>query len=189
MAHFNPLTRRRLLQLGGLSGLALTAGGALLMRGGGEGHYRGLVPGAVPSVLSVKELGVFAAFCARVCPMPSATQPGPAVLRVAERLDRELTFHTPQLQRDVKSLLLVLEHGGALHGVLTRFTRLAADAQDAALTRMATAGLEVERQAVSNLKLMALFFYYCDSRTWQGIHYDGPLQPRKAPEADSRVEP
>ncbi len=187
MALSNPLSRRRLLQVGGVTGLALAAGGALLMRGGGDAHYRALAGLCEPKVLSLKELGVFAAFCARVCPPPSAAQPGAAVVRVAERLDRELAFHTPQMQRDVKSLLLVLEHGGVLHATTTRFTRLEASEQDAALTRMATTGHEVERQAMSNLKLMALFFYYCDPRTWQAIHYDGPFQPRKAPEADSSV--
>jgi hypothetical protein len=138
-------------------------------------------------VLSLKALGVFAAFCDRVCPQPSSSQPGPRVVHVAERLDRELTFHTPAMQSDVQALLLVVEHGGVLRGSATRFTRLDGPAQDAALSAMATSGVEVERQAFANLKLMALFFYYCDERTWAGVHYDGPFQPRKAPEADSRV--
>lgn len=184
----NPLTRRRLLTVGGVTGLALTGAGALLMRGGGEAHYRSLLPGASPTVLSLKTLGVFAAFCDRVCPAPSVSQPGPRVVRVAERLDRELAFHTPTMRSDVQALLLVVEHGGVLHGATTRFSRLGPDAQDAVLVAMASSGLEVERQAFANLKLMALFFYYCDDRTWAGVHYDGPLQPRKAPEADSRVE-
>lgn len=183
----NPLTRRRLLIAGGATGAALVAGSALLMRGGGDEHYRALCPGAAPQVLSLKELGVLAAFCARVCPGASATDPGIGLTRVAERVDRELAFHTLQMQRDVRSALLLLEHGGLLHLEGTRFTRLGADAQDQYLQRMLTAGNALERQVVSNLKLLALFFHYCDERTWKGIHYDGPFQPRKAPEADSRL--
>jgi hypothetical protein len=184
----NPLTRRRLLQLGGVAGGALAVGSALLMRGGGDEHYRALAPQAVPKILSLKELGVLAAFCERICPPPDATHPGAKALRVAERIDRELSFHPKKMQSDVQAALLVVEHGGVLHGSATRFTRLREAEQDLALERMAVHGNEVERQVMSSLKLLALFFYYCDDRTWKAIHYDGPFQPRKAPEADSRLE-
>jgi hypothetical protein len=183
----NPLSRRRFLKVGGVVGVAVAGGAWLAMRGGGDEHYRSLCPGASPVVLSQKELGVLAAFCDRVCPAPSATQPGPRVVRVAERIDRELSFHTNTMRSDVKAALFVLEHGGWLHLSTTRFTRLSPDAQDAALTRMGIDGNELERQVFSNLKLLALFFYYCDERTWKAIHYQGPSAARKAPEADSRV--
>lgn len=183
----NLLTRRRLLIAGGLTGGALALGSALVMQGGGDEHYRALCPGASPRVLSLKELGVLAAFCDRVCPVASATDPGVRVTRIAERIDKELLFHTRQMQRDVASALLLLEHGGLLHLERTRFTRLDPAAQDRALRRMLTEGNALERQVVSNLKLLALFFHYTDERTWKGVHYDGPFQPRKAPEADSRL--
>jgi hypothetical protein len=183
----NPLTRRRFLRISGATAAALAGGGALLMRGGGDAHYSSLAPGAAPRVFSVKELGVLAAFCDRACPQPGGLHPGPRLLRIAERIDKELTFHTAKLRADLKAALLVLEHGGLLHLSTTRFTRLSPDEQDAHLERMAVQGAEVERQVVSNLKLLALFFYYCDERTWKAMHYDGPLVARKAPEADSRV--
>jgi hypothetical protein len=182
------LTRRRLLLAGGAAGLALAAGGALVMRGGGDAHYRSLAPGAEPRVLSGKALGVLAALAARVCPAPGPGQLGAAALRVAERVDRELTFHTPKMRSDVEAALLLVEHGGLLHGETTRFTRRAAEAQDAYLRRMGVEGSALERQAFSNLKLLALFFYYVDERTWPAMHYQGPFVPRKAPEADSRLE-
>lgn len=56
----SPLSRRRFLQVGGALGAALAAGSALLMRGGGDGWYRGLLQGATPKVLSQKE-------CSRCC--------------------------------------------------------------------------------------------------------------------------
>ena len=183
----NPLSRRRFLIAGGLVGGALAAGSALLMRGGGDEHYRSLLPGAMPVVLSMKELGVLSAFCDRALPPAGDDDPGPRVTRVAERVDKELTFHTPTMQSDVKSALLLLEHGGVLHGQTTRFTRLSPDEQDSYLTRMGIEGNALERQVFANLKLLAVFFHYCDERTWKGIHYEGPFQPRKAPAADSRV--
>lgn len=184
----NPLSRRRLLKIGGVVGATVAGGAWLAMRGGGDEHYRSLCPGAKPLVLSTKELGVLAAFCDRVCPAPSDAQPGARVIRVAERVDRELSFHTAKMRSDVQAALFVLEHGGWLHFSTTRFTRLSPDAQDAALTRMGIDGNEVERQVFSNLKLLALFFYYCDERTWKAMHYDGPFAARQAPEADSRLD-
>jgi len=180
----NPLTRRRFLIAGGAVTGALAAGSALLMRGGGDAHYAGLVPGAQPRVLSLKELAVLAAFCDRAL---GDEEPGARTTRVAERIDKELSFHTPTMQSDVKSALLLLEHGGVLHLSSTRFTRLSAAEQDAYLTRMGIDGNALERQVFSNLKLLAVFFHYCDERTWKGIHYEGPFQPRRAPEADSRL--
>lgn len=157
------------------------------MRGGGDEHYRSLCPGASPVVLSLKELGVLAAVCDRVCPAPDETHVGPRVVRVAERIDRELAFHTPKMQEDLKSALLVVEHGGLLHLSATRFTRLSPEQQDARLEQMATGDGEIERQVAANLKLLSLFFYYVDQRTWKAIHYEGPFQPRKAPPADSSL--
>ncbi len=182
------LSRRRLLQVGGLTGAALAVGGALVMRGGGDEHYRALVPGATPRVLSPKALGVLGALCARVCPAPDATHPGAAALRVAERVDKELLFHTPKLKSDVEAALLLVEHGGLLHGEGTRFTRRPPEAQDAYLQRMGVTASALERQAFGSLRFLVLFFYYVDERTFPTIHYAGPFVPRKAPEADSRLE-
>lgn len=183
----SPLTRRRLLQLSGAGALALAGGSWLAMRGGGD-HYRRLLGGAAPAVLSEKELGVLFAVVDRLLP----AEPGwlsAREARVAERIDRELTFHTRKFQGDVKAALLVVEHGGLMHGGLTRFSKLSPDEQDGRLELVAN-GTELERQAISALKVLASFFYYCDERTWPSIHYQGPLvQTASAPEADSRVAP
>ena len=176
----NPLSRRRFLVAGGVTAGVLATGSALLMRGGGDAHYASLTDGATPRTLSLKEYGVLSAFCRQVCP-------GDLDTHTARRIDQELTFHTAQMVRDVKSALLLLEHGGVLHLSTTRFTRLTTEAQTKYLERMGIEGNALERQVVGNLKLLALFFHYCDERTWAGIHYDGPFQPRLAPAADSRV--
>ena len=157
------------------------------MRGSGE-HYRRLLGGAAPVVLSVKELAVLIAVVDRLLPAtPGWLSARDA--RVAERIDRELTFHTRKFQGDVKAALLVLEHGGLAHGRGTRFSKLRPEAQDARLAEAAS-GNQLERQAFSALKVLASFFYHCDERTWSSIHYEGPLvQTASPPEADSRVAP
>lgn len=122
------------------------------------------------------------ALCDRLLP---GGPPSARALKIAERIDLELSFHHAKLVEDFKSALLLVEHGGVLHASATRFTRLSPEAQDARLEAMALDGVEVERMAASQLKLVAVFFYYCDERTWKGIHYDGPLVKRSAPPADS----
>ena len=183
----SPLTRRRLLRLSG-AGAAALAGGSWVVMGGGGGHYRRLLGGAAPVVLSEKELGVLFAVVDRLLPA------GPGWLstrdaRLAERIDRELTFHTRKYQGDVKAALLVVEHGGLAHGRFTRFSKLSPQEQDERLELIAS-GTQLERQALSALKSLACFFYYCDERTWPSINYQGPLvQTASPPEADSRVAP
>ena len=60
--------------------------------------------------------------------------------------------------------------------------------QDALLQKMA-GGIEYERQVFTALKMLAVFFFYADERTWKGIGYDGPQGiKRKRPVADSTPE-
>lgn len=182
----SPFSRRRFLKLGGVAGAALAGGAWLFMRGGGDEWYRSLLPaGAKPTVLSEKELAVLTAFCDAVLPAKDEQHPGPRDARIAERIDLELGFHHAKMVADFKAALFLLEHAGALHLSATRFTRLARDDQERRLESMATRGNELERMVVSQLKLLAVFFYYCDPRTWKAIHYEGPFAAKKAPPADS----
>lgn len=181
------LTRRRLLVVGGATAAALAAGSALLMRGGGDAHYRALLrPGTTPVTLTEKELAVLTALCDAVVPELDPSRPGASTLRLAERIDKELSFHHRALQRDFAQALFFLEHGAVLRGSTVRFTRLAPAEQEARLEAMLV-GNDLERQVLNSLRFVALFFAYCDERTWASIHYDGPPFPRSAPEADSRV--
>lgn len=149
--------------------------------------YSSLIPSsAKPMTLSEKELAVLFAFCDRLLPDVEG-QPTAREARIAERIDKELSFHTPKMQSDVKAALLLVEHGGILHLSGSRFTRLSPEEQDAHLGRM-TQGRELERQAFTGLRTLAMFFYYCDERTWKNIGYVGPLMPRRKPEADSSLE-
>lgn len=175
--------------MGAVAGTFLAVGGLLVARGGGRAHYRALAPPKVrPKIFSDKAFGVLCVLCDRVLPAKDAadpTRPDAREARIAERIDKELTFHTPRMQRDVELALLFLEHGGLMHATPTRFTNLEPAAQDAMLQKMLE-GLPFERQAINALKLLALFFFYADDRTWNGIHYAGPQGiARKPPSADS----
>ncbi len=191
MARSSPLSRRRFLQVGGVGGALLTLGGVLVLRGGGSAHYRSLHPAGVrPQTLSPKAFGVLCVVCDRLLPAKDAAdagRPDAREARIAERIDRELGFHTPRMQRDVELALQWLEHGGLLHFSTARFTRLDSEEQGRLLQKLAE-GLEVERQVFGSLKLLALFFFYSDERTWKGIGYAGPQVPRKRPPADSSAK-
>jgi hypothetical protein len=181
------LTRRRLLVVGGATAAALATGSALLMRGGGDAHYRSLLrPGARPVTLTEKELAVLTVLCDAVVPELDPSRPGAGTLRVAERIDKELSFHHAALQADFAQALFFIEHGGVLRGSTTRFTRLTPGEREARLEAMAV-GSDLERQVFNGLRFVALFYAYCDERAWPSIHYAGPPFPRTAPEADSRV--
>lgn len=184
----SPLSRRRFLQFGGVGGALLASGAGLVLRGGGSAHYRSLHPsGLTPQNLSDKAFGVLCVFCDRVLPAKDPADPGRPDARegrIAERIDRELAFHTPKIQRDVELALQFLEHGGLLHLSTTRFTQLGPPQQDALLQKLAE-GIEVERQVFASIKMLAVFFFYADDRSWKGIGYEGPQVARKRPPADS----
>jgi hypothetical protein len=181
-----PLSRRGFLRTSALGGAALAAGSGLLMQGCG-GHYASLLPTtAKPFVLSEKELAVLHAFVDRVLP-DAPGRPTAREARIAERIDKELSFHQEKMQADMKNALFVVEHGGWAHFSPTRFTKRTPEEQDRYLERM-TVGGDIERQVMSQLKLIAIFFYYCDERTWASIHYEGPMVKIPAPpEADSAL--
>ena len=178
----NPLSRRRFLKISAAAATSLGVGGVVFSALSDRHYSRILPPGAEPRVLSKKTLAVLATFCDVVLP-PNARE-----IRVAERIDRELVFHPKRVQKDVKSALLLVEHGGLAHLHATRFTKLERPRQIEYLQNMRMRGTDLERQAYSGLRLLAIFFYYCDDRTWKGIHYDGPLiKIASPPEADSSL--
>ena len=76
---------------------------------------------------------------------------------------------------------------GWVHVSPTRFTARNPDDQDAYLEKISR-GSSLEKQAFAGLREVAMFFHYCDERTWPHIHYEGPLVSMpSAPEADSAL--
>src|SRR5262249_26086033 len=129
------ITRRGFLKVGGVTALALGGGVALTMRGGSARYAKLLPAGAQPQVLSTKELAVLAAMVDRILPVENPT---PREARIAERIDRELAFAVPRVRNDVKSALLLVEHGGWARLSPTAFTARSPEEQDARLAQMAT---------------------------------------------------
>ncbi len=182
----SPFGRRGFLKISAATGAALTAGSSVLMSGCSAHYLRLLPPNVAPLTLTPKELAVLSAFVARVLPDES----GHLTVRdarLAERIDKELFFHSTKYQADVKDALWLLEYGGWMHLSPTRFSARDSEDQDAYLRRMSTGG-SLERQAFSGLKLLAVFFYYCDDRTWDSVHYEGPhVKIPAPPPADSAL--
>ncbi len=152
--------------------------------GRSEAEYERIVTAAFgaaarPVALSVKELAVLTSLVDRLLPdrppFPTAREVG-----VALRIDRELSFHGAKLTSDTSAALFLLEHGGVLHGGVRPFTELSTEAQDERLIAMA-GGNDIERQVVNGLRILALFFFYADERTWKHIGYDGPLVAERTP--------
>jgi hypothetical protein len=183
------LSRRRLLHVGGATAALLAGASWLSLRGATKDHdavLAQLVGPYDPVVLSRGELAVLAVVVERLI---GAVPPLPTTyaVRLPERIDKELSFHGPKMQDDVKQALVLIEHGGVLHGSLARFTTLSAEEQDARLQAMCD-GIDVERQVFVALRTLATFFFYADERTWPHIHYQGTLVGfRTPPAADSRV--
>lgn len=165
---------------------ALAAGAGVMMTGSGDTYRRIVGDGVAPFVLSMKELAVLTALVDRMLP-DRAGWPTAREVAVARRIDKELSFHGAKLTSDTRAAMFVVEHGGVLHGGMRPFTELNAEEQDARLVAMSE-GNDIERQVVNGMRILALFFFYADERTWKHIGYDGPLIPeRKAPLADSRI--
>ena len=157
------MNRRGFLKLG-LGGSALLAGVALV------GRHLGDYPAVAVSlrVLGAKEFAVFTAAAARIC----VGSTGPSAPEIATFVDGYLTYVPPAVQRDVRSLLLLLEHSQFPRA---KFTRLSADAQDAVLSSWQTSALALKRQGFQALKTLAFLGHYRDARTWQTIGYSGPM--------------
>ncbi|OGQ12842.1 MAG: hypothetical protein A2138_07760 [Deltaproteobacteria bacterium RBG_16_71_12] len=145
----------------------------------------GTVP--VPARLSLKELAVLTALCDRLVPatpgLPSAKELG-----IARRIDRELVFLRDKLADDVKAALFLFEHGGLVHGTVSRFCALDDAGRDRRLVEMWGGGA-LERSCVSGMRILALFFTYADERTWRHIGYTGPLVGHRSPPAADSSAP
>ncbi len=172
-----PMTRRRLLRLSLLSGVALTAAGGLL---GGEwlaAPRRYAVPPGVRGklrALSAKEYRLLAAVAARILDgvEPALRDGGGGVALWA---DGYVAGLPAEMQGDVRALLQLFEHAPAFSGHFSRFTALPAEAQDAVLRDWAESGLALRRQGFQALKSLCCLAYYQDPRSFAAIGYSGPM--------------
>lgn len=156
-----------MLAVGGAGGLALWPGRA------GQRPKRPL------HVLSQASFPVLVAVAARVCRGTSADP-----VEIAHSVDTVLQHAMPEAQSDMNKTLALLEN--ALGGLLLRgqskpFTRLDADAQDAALLAWRDSRLVLIRGAYHALRKLCLSAHYATPESWPAVDYGGPLIPKPDP--------
>ncbi len=121
-------------------------------------------------VFNAQEVSTLTAFCQAVLPGPS--EPAQAV---PLRIDLEVSQWRAKDRSEVRSLLVVIEHGTRYVFFSWRtFSELALEKRRDYLHGWETSHLDFRRQAFQVLRMMALFFFYSQDATWKAIGYDGP---------------
>ena len=182
-----PISRRGFLRIGAVTSAALTGSGAAIGCLGSPPSVDPRLAAERPEVLSHVELVVLAALAERVI-APAPGGPTPLEARVARRIDRELAIVGGRLASDVSAALTLIEYGPWLDLQPRRFTALGTEAQDDFLRSCEGSRWLLRRQAYAGLRLLCLFFYYSDDRSWPGVGYAGPTVVRKLPEAANAIE-
>lgn len=171
------ISRRRFLRAGLVGGALL--GAAALVGRQLSGYHVDAATARRLRVLSVKEYLVMQAVARRVLAPDGDDAPSADTVQVALGVDTYLDRLPPYVQRDVGALLQLVEHGSALFRLrATRFTRMAADEQDATLADWERSSLTVRRRGFQALRTLAFLGYWRDDRTWPLIGYSGPMLPR-----------
>lgn len=161
---FSVMSRRKALKL------ALGAGGALLMGGGGLLALRGTAP--TPSglrILTGHEYRTMSKLAEIVVPSSGAVDLGRA-------FDGFLADEPPWNIRDLKSALFLLEFGPIVfERRLTTFSNLSPAERLAHFTAWSTSSLEVRRVAGAAFRRFLLLVFYDTPSSWPKIGYEGPL--------------
>jgi hypothetical protein len=169
------ISRRSFLRAGVAGGLIL--GGAALVGKHVSGYAIDAATAEKLRVFSPQEYLVMQAAARRILAPDGNDAPSPDDVACALHVDAYVARLPPPLQRDVKALLLVLEHGSA---VSTRFTRMSPSRQDDVLRAWQGSALALKRRGFQALRTLAFVGYWRDDRTWPLIGYTGPMLPRKS---------
>ncbi len=171
------LTRRGFLRAGLAGGLLL--GGAAVVGRSLSGYRLDAATAARLQALSPKEYLVMQAVARRIVASDATDAPTADAVDVAGAVDAYVAKLPPPMQREVRALLQLVEHGSALfRGRATRFTHMSADEQDATLRDWQRSSLTVRRRGFQALRTLAFLGYWRDDRTWPLIGYTGPMLPR-----------
>jgi hypothetical protein len=162
---------------------AKAIGAALLAAAGGVGLVRrrgyAMPPGPALLALSASEYAIVSAIASRIAATDGVDMPSAEEVGVARWVDGYVASMDGPLRRDLLRLLQYVEQlAPTAVGYASRFTRLAPRDQDAVLAGMEASRIPVLRGAFGALKGCIYLGYYRDSRTWNGIGYEGPLLGR-----------
>jgi D-cysteine desulfhydrase len=173
------LTRRGFLRAGLIGGGRLggaAAGGRSL-----SGYHLDAATARRLRALSPKEYLVMQAVARRVLAPDGPDAPSADAVDVAGAVDTYVAKLPAPVQRDVRALLQLVEHGSSLfRGGATRFTHSSPAEQDATLADWQRSSLTVRRRGFQALRTLAFLGYWRDDRTWPLIGYSGPMLPKRA---------
>ena len=173
------LTRRGFLRAGLVGGVLL--GGAAIVGRSLSGYHLDAATAGRLRARSPTEYLVLQAVARRVLAPDAPDAPSPDSVDVAGAVDVYVAKLPAAVQRDVRALLQLVEHGSSLfRGQVARFTHLAPEAQDAVLADWQRSSLTVRRRGFQALRTLAFLGYWRDDRTWPLIGYSGPMLPKRA---------
>ena len=173
------LTRRGFLRAG-IAG-TLLLGGAVVVGRSLSGYRLDDATAKRLRALSPKEYLVMQAVARRVLAADGDDAPSPDAVDVAGAVDAYVAKLPAAVQRDVRALLQLVEHGSSFfRGRVARFTHLSPAEQDATLADWQRSSLTVRRRGFQALRTLAFVGYWRDDRTWPLIGYSGPMLPKRA---------
>jgi hypothetical protein len=168
------ISRRSFLRAGLVGGVLL--GGAALVGRRLTGYRLDAETAHQLRALSPKEYLILAAAARRILVPDGDDAPPPDVVGCALRADAYLARVPPEVQREVRALLHLFEHGSA---VSSRFTRMRPEQQDAVLAAWEASPFTLKRRGFQALRTLAFLGYFSDERTWPLLGYTGPMLPRR----------
>jgi hypothetical protein len=125
-------------------------------------------------VLDQRELAILVAVASRM-----VTAKGANPLEIAHKIDSAFAVAVPEVQRDFKRLLQLLENalvGALLEGRPRPFTRLDPPGQDGVLDAWRRSRLALRRSGYQALRKLTAAVHYMDPAAWAAIGYPGPPQ-------------
>jgi hypothetical protein len=167
--HLSAASTRRDFLKKSMTGTLLLGSAGFLARCTGRQAEEGPRPTGF-QVFNPQEVSTLSTFCEAVLPGP--TEPAQAV---PLRIDGEVIQWSAKNRSEVRSLLVLIEHGTRYFFFSWRaFSELALEKRRDYLHGWETSHLDFRRQAFQVLRMMALFFFYSQDATWKAIGYDGP---------------
>ena len=125
--------------------------------------------------LDKKRYNVMKAFAVRVLPPDGAFPEGAMDTGVLEFFDGFVATDYPEVQKDLKKAITLLEHGTLLLNFkFKRFTKLTVDEQDEYLRTWEDSRIALLRGAMIGLKRLCFMGFYTNEKVWPRIGYDGP---------------